>query len=75
MELCLSTAVGTETARRAEEAEPGTSAPETESVLVPPPTALVIFGATGGDLTKRKLMPALYALAIDGLLPEKPPRR
>ncbi|MGO8686545.1 MAG: glucose-6-phosphate dehydrogenase [Candidatus Dormibacteria bacterium] len=64
------TAVGTETARRAEEAEPDPSAPETESVPVPPPTALVIFGATG-DLTKRKLMPALYALAIDGLLPEK----
>ena len=36
---------------------------------VPPPAALVIFGATG-DLTKRKLVPALYALAVDGLLPE-----
>jgi glucose-6-phosphate 1-dehydrogenase len=34
----------------------------------PPPCALVIFGATG-DLTKRKLVPALYALANDGLLP------
>ena len=36
----------------------------------PPPAALVIFGATG-DLTKRKLVPALYALAVDGLLPER----
>jgi len=34
----------------------------------PQPCAVVIFGATG-DLTKRKLMPALYALASQGLLP------
>jgi glucose-6-phosphate 1-dehydrogenase len=34
------------------------------------PCALVIFGASG-DLTKRKLMPALYALAVRGLLPER----
>jgi glucose-6-phosphate 1-dehydrogenase len=31
---------------------------------------LVIFGASG-DLTKRLLMPALYNLACEGLLPEK----
>jgi glucose-6-phosphate 1-dehydrogenase len=31
---------------------------------------LVIFGASG-DLTKRKLIPALYALEIQNLLPEK----
>jgi len=30
---------------------------------------LVIFGATG-DLTKRKLIPALYSLEIQNLLPE-----
>ena len=36
----------------------------------PPPATLVIFGATGA-LTKRKLVPALYALAVDGLLPER----
>lgn len=30
----------------------------------------IIFGATG-DLTKRKLLPAVYALALDHLLPEK----
>jgi glucose-6-phosphate 1-dehydrogenase len=30
---------------------------------------LVIFGGTG-DLTNRKLMPALYNLVLDGLLPE-----
>ncbi len=35
-----------------------------------PPCAMVIFGATG-DLTKRKLIPALYNLAADGLLPEE----
>ncbi|MCB0311212.1 MAG: glucose-6-phosphate dehydrogenase [Bdellovibrionales bacterium] len=34
----------------------------------PPATALVIFGATG-DLTRRKLIPALYNLAHDGYLP------
>lgn len=32
-----------------------------------PPCTLVIFGA-GGDLTQRLLMPALYNLAVDGLL-------
>lgn len=32
------------------------------------PTIVVIFGATG-DLTARKLGPALYNLAVDGLLP------
>ena len=32
------------------------------------PCALVIFGATG-DLTRRKLAPALYNLHLEGLLP------
>jgi glucose-6-phosphate 1-dehydrogenase len=36
----------------------------------PEPCALVIFGASG-DLTQRKLMPALYSLAIRRLLPER----
>jgi glucose-6-phosphate 1-dehydrogenase len=36
----------------------------------PEPCALVIFGASG-DLTKRKLFPALYALAYRRLLPDK----
>jgi glucose-6-phosphate 1-dehydrogenase len=36
----------------------------------PEPCALVIFGASG-DLTRRKIMPALYALAYRRLLPEK----
>ncbi|HEY2955120.1 MAG TPA: glucose-6-phosphate dehydrogenase [Candidatus Eisenbacteria bacterium] len=35
-----------------------------------PPCAMVIFGATG-DLTRRKLVPALYNLARGGLLPER----
>ncbi len=34
------------------------------------PCAMVIFGAHG-DLTKRKLIPALYALYIDGFLPRE----
>src|ERR1700741_4629445 len=34
----------------------------------PQPCAIVIFGATG-DLTHRKLIPALYNLAADGELP------
>jgi glucose-6-phosphate 1-dehydrogenase len=35
-----------------------------------PPCAMVIFGATG-DLTKRKLVPALYNLAASGLLTDR----
>jgi glucose-6-phosphate 1-dehydrogenase len=35
---------------------------------VPEPCAMVIFGASG-DLTKRKLLPALYSLYRDRLLP------
>jgi glucose-6-phosphate 1-dehydrogenase len=38
------------------------------SRAVPQPCAVVIFGATG-DLTHRKLVPALYNLAADGELP------
>src|SRR4051812_34534516 len=33
-----------------------------------PPTVIVIFGASG-DLTARKLIPAVYNLAVDNLLP------
>ena len=36
----------------------------------PEPCVMVIFGASG-DLTKRKLFPALYSLAYRQLLPEK----
>jgi glucose-6-phosphate 1-dehydrogenase len=36
----------------------------------PEPCTMVIFGASG-DLTKRKLFPALYALAFRQMLPEK----
>jgi glucose-6-phosphate 1-dehydrogenase len=36
----------------------------------PDPCVIVIFGASG-DLTKRKLFPALYSLALRRLLPEK----
>lgn len=35
----------------------------------PDPLVMVIFGATG-DLTRRKLLPALFRLYTDGLLPE-----
>src|ERR1041384_6957309 len=33
-----------------------------------PPTIVVIFGASG-DLTARKLIPAVYNLSVDNLLP------
>jgi glucose-6-phosphate 1-dehydrogenase len=36
----------------------------------PEPCVLTIFGASG-DLTRRKLLPALYSLAYRGLLPER----
>lgn len=39
------------------------------SHAAPPPCAMVIFGASG-DLTKRKLLPALYNVATSKLLPE-----
>jgi len=39
-------------------------------VRLPEPTILVIFGASG-DLTKRKLLPALYHLEQNGLLPRE----
>ncbi|MFN2374945.1 MAG: hypothetical protein ABR538_00285, partial [Candidatus Binatia bacterium] len=34
------------------------------------PCTLVLFGASG-DLTKRKLIPALYNLVREGLLPDE----
>jgi glucose-6-phosphate 1-dehydrogenase len=36
--------------------------------LAPQPCALVIFGGAG-DLARRKLLPALYNLRLDGVLP------
>ena len=39
-----------------------------EQERVPDASCIVIFGASG-DLTQRKLIPALYSLASDGLLP------
>jgi glucose-6-phosphate 1-dehydrogenase len=36
----------------------------------PPPQTLVVFGASG-DLARRKLFPALYDLAYEGLLPAR----
>jgi glucose-6-phosphate 1-dehydrogenase len=41
-----------------------------ETAENPNPTIIVIFGA-GGDLSHRKLVPAIYNLYLDGLLPEK----
>ena len=41
-----------------------------ENTVQPDPTVFVIFGA-GGDLTWRKLIPALYNLHVDGWLPEQ----
>jgi glucose-6-phosphate 1-dehydrogenase len=39
-------------------------------IRIPDPCAIVIFGASG-DLTSRKLIPALFDLKKDGLLPER----
>jgi len=47
-------------------AAPVTPLPE----RIPEPCIVIIFGASG-DLTKRKLLPALYHLDQAGLLPEK----
>jgi glucose-6-phosphate 1-dehydrogenase len=37
---------------------------------IPPPQTIVVFGASG-DLSRRKIFPALYNLSRDGLLPER----
>ena len=58
----------TETARPTQEANP--LAEGLGLRRSPDPCALVIFGASG-DLTHKKLMPALYALAVRRLLPER----
>src|SRR5262245_61315166 len=47
------------------------TAPESAGLSHPgDPCIMVIFGASG-DLTKRLLMPALYNLLLDGLLPKQ----
>jgi glucose-6-phosphate 1-dehydrogenase len=40
------------------------------ALAAPAPQTLVVFGASG-DLARRKLLPALYDLAYEGLLPER----
>ncbi|MEA2692369.1 MAG: glucose-6-phosphate 1-dehydrogenase [Acidobacteriota bacterium] len=49
------------------EAKPGAAESKAEKA---PPSTIVIFGATG-DLTKRKLVPALFNLVAGGLLPDE----
>jgi glucose-6-phosphate 1-dehydrogenase len=50
---------------------PTTSAASGKTIrpAVTQPCTIVIFGASG-DLTRRKLLPALYNLLLDGLLPD-----
>jgi glucose-6-phosphate 1-dehydrogenase len=43
--------------------------PGLEGIAPPDPCVMVIFGAAG-DLTRRELVPSLYELASQGLLPE-----
>ena len=75
------TAVGTAKTRTAKDTvhtqrAPGPGEPEHENPLraglklerVPEPCVIVIFGATG-DLTQRKILPAIYNLRRAGLLP------
>ena len=44
--------------------------PEPESAIPVQPCTLVIFGGSG-DLARRRLIPALYNLLLDGLLPSR----
>ncbi len=64
---------GGQPGREGAEKDPaGLDNPLTEGLRLlprPSPCAVVIFGATG-DLTRRKLMPALFNLARQGLLPQ-----
>jgi glucose-6-phosphate 1-dehydrogenase len=54
--------------RAADQPEPNPLREGLAARPVPQPCSVVIFGATG-DLTHRKLVPALYNLAADGELP------
>ena len=54
--------------RTADQPEPNPLREGLAARPVPQPCSIVIFGATG-DLTHRKLVPALYNLAADGELP------
>src|SRR5438132_5209290 len=54
--------------RAADQPEPNPLREGISARAVPQPCTIVIFGATG-DLTHRKLVPALYNLAADGDLP------
>jgi len=54
--------------RAADQPEPNPLREGLSPRAVPQPCTIVIFGATG-DLTHRKLVPALYNLAADGDLP------
>jgi glucose-6-phosphate 1-dehydrogenase len=54
--------------RTADQPEPNPLREGLSTRAVPQPCSIVIFGATG-DLTHRKLIPALYNLAADGELP------
>src|ERR1051326_3644366 len=54
--------------RAADQLEPNPLREGLSTRAVPQPCSIVIFGATG-DLTHRKLIPALYNLAADGDLP------
>jgi glucose-6-phosphate 1-dehydrogenase len=54
--------------RAADQPEPNPLREGLSTRAVPQPCSIVIFGATG-DLTHRKLIPALYNLVADGELP------
>jgi len=54
----------------ADERKDGEKLPPRRRDAVPEPFTLVIFGASG-DLTKRKLIPAVYSLFRQGFAPEK----
>ena len=74
---CATSSAGTSSARRGDRgrivmAEAATTATSTRTLSLgrttPEPNTLVIFGAAG-DLSWRKLLPAVYNLNVDGVLP------
>jgi len=66
----MASATDTKPAAPAQATDPDVDNAVEEAPKPAPPATMVIFGATG-DLTKRKLFPALYNLVASGLLPDE----
>src|ERR1051326_7794139 len=68
IECCRARVVGREAVVAAPALAPNPLREGMQTERTPDPCTMVIFGATG-DLTRRKLLPALYNLALEHLLP------